>query len=332
MNGKEVIIDLTLMSQVVDNYDPAYHEAQLAIGHEDEGPSKGRVERLYIEDRVLKGDLAGVQPLMALGMVDGGPYPRRSAELYGNLDGRGPYLKNLSLLGVSPPAIKGLSKVAPTQVIMPQPRANVTETPAFAMSEGDGGDIYTFTYKGMKEVSMPDNNDEILHLKEAQLAKDAEIAKLQEQLKNTVGENVALAEAKKRYEGEIKLAETKAATATYLSELKTAKRCTPGMEPSLSELLTVAAFAEPVKIGDKTYNLGEMVKAVMGAMPEVLPTEGQHKPDEADKTKPHPGEVALSEAEIATAKAIYPEGSAEYTKHIELMKQFKLKEGQNDRN
>ena len=40
-----------------------------------------------------------------------GRFRNRSVSLYGDLDGRGPYLRHVGLLGATPPAVKGMAPI-----------------------------------------------------------------------------------------------------------------------------------------------------------------------------------------------------------------------------
>jgi hypothetical protein len=106
-NGRSVSFTEDSLQLIADNYDPAYHCAVLNLDHNESGPAQGFVSDLAWDGAHLLADISGVPPELtqALGA---GRYPFRSAEVYADLDGRGPYLRAVALLGARPPAVKGL--------------------------------------------------------------------------------------------------------------------------------------------------------------------------------------------------------------------------------
>jgi hypothetical protein len=105
--GRRVRFTEAGLERLADSYDPAYHCAPVNLEHRDEGPAGGYVAGLAYRGGMLYADLAGVPSELAA-QIDAGRYPFRSAEVYAALDGRGPYLRAVALLGARPPAVKGL--------------------------------------------------------------------------------------------------------------------------------------------------------------------------------------------------------------------------------
>jgi hypothetical protein len=106
-NGNSVSFTDESLQRIADNYDPAYHCAVLNLDHNETGPAQGIVSDLTWDGVHLLADLTGVPPELSQAL-GAGRYPCRSAEVYADLDGRGPYLRAVALLGARPPAVKGL--------------------------------------------------------------------------------------------------------------------------------------------------------------------------------------------------------------------------------
>jgi hypothetical protein len=107
LNGPTIELRSADLAGLAQRYNPQYYCAPLKLGHSDTGPALGRIERLQYDGAYLRADLAAVPEELAAA-IDAGRYPGRSVELYLDLDGRGQYLRALALLGVQPPAVKGL--------------------------------------------------------------------------------------------------------------------------------------------------------------------------------------------------------------------------------
>lgn len=106
-NGTSISFTEDSLRLIADTYDPAYHCAVLNLDHNESGPALGFVSDLAWDGVHLLADLSGVPAELAQA-VGAGRYPFRSAEVYADLDGRGPYLRAVALLGARPPAVKGL--------------------------------------------------------------------------------------------------------------------------------------------------------------------------------------------------------------------------------
>jgi hypothetical protein len=125
-NGQSVSFTDDDLRRIADNYDPAYHTAALNLDHAASGPAQGFIADLVWDGAYLLADIAGVPGELAA-QLGAGRYPYRSAEVYADLDGRGPYLRSLALLGARPPAVKGLP---------PLPQAQGAGTPNEAAAGG----------------------------------------------------------------------------------------------------------------------------------------------------------------------------------------------------
>lgn len=118
--GTVTITETDLASMVAESRDPAVDGVPVKLGHVDprfDGePALGWVRNLRLsgDGSTLIGDLMEVPASLA--DIIGSAYPRRSVEIDWGLptsDGgkRGAVLTGLALLGVTPPAVKGLGDV-----------------------------------------------------------------------------------------------------------------------------------------------------------------------------------------------------------------------------
>jgi len=104
------------LADVVNNYDPALHEAPLTVGHpEGDKPAYGWVAGLSVDGIKLKSDHRAVEPQFAE-MVRAERFSKRSAAFYHPQDPANPtpgkwYLRHVAFLGAQPPAIKGLKPI-----------------------------------------------------------------------------------------------------------------------------------------------------------------------------------------------------------------------------
>lgn len=96
------------LAELARKYDTAYSEAPVVIGHPAlNGPAYGWVKGLSVSGDRLLADLDLVPEFVEV--VRRGLFKKRSASIYHDLDGKGPYLRHVGFLGANPPAIKGLA-------------------------------------------------------------------------------------------------------------------------------------------------------------------------------------------------------------------------------
>lgn len=116
--GNTHTITEAMLADTVAAYDPALHEAPHTVGHPEHNlPAYGWVERLAVDNGVLK-IVANkqVEPQFAE-MVEAGRFKKRSASFYKPEDPGNPkpgvwYPRHVAWLGAQPPAVKGLKDVA----------------------------------------------------------------------------------------------------------------------------------------------------------------------------------------------------------------------------
>ncbi|KMK50608.1 peptidase [[Actinobacillus] muris] len=110
-----VLIDITpeQLQQAVDNYDPAFHEAPVVIGHpKDNHPAYAWVKRLALNGEVLQAEFDQIDPAFAE-LVEAGRFKKVSASFYLPDSPNNPKqgvlsLRHVGFLGAVPPAVKGL--------------------------------------------------------------------------------------------------------------------------------------------------------------------------------------------------------------------------------
>ncbi len=107
MQGRPVRFSEQQLREIAANYDPQYHLATVNLDHSDSGPALGRITALRFARGHLWADIAGLPQWLATQLAEG-RWPARSAEVWRELDGRGPYLRGLAFLGARAPAVRGL--------------------------------------------------------------------------------------------------------------------------------------------------------------------------------------------------------------------------------
>jgi len=98
------------VQQIAENYDPSFLEAPITFDHGFGGPAYGWIRELKAEGGRLLATFKDVTDSLKM-MSATKQYKRHSVEIYNDLDGKGPYLKALSMLGASTPAVKGMEPI-----------------------------------------------------------------------------------------------------------------------------------------------------------------------------------------------------------------------------
>ena len=295
--GRPVEFSAEDLERLARGYDPAYHAAPLTLGHGDEGPSRGRITSLSWDGEYLRADLAGVPPELAA-ELDAGRYPGRSAEVYADLDGRGPYLRALALLGARPPAVKGLPPL-PRRV---ETRAAIAcGSPAARPSE-----IQTYVSHGV--LHTPKHAARIFTLSSEVAMSEfhkngspaAETSQLAEENQRLSEENRQLRQEKLRRE-----------VVHYLGELRRTGRLTPAMEYAGLEEALVAASEQEIQVtfpDGCQVPLSTVLRAILEALPVAL-ARGEYAPQGAAAPELSADELriaaqlGLSAEEFASIKA-----------------------------
>lgn len=105
-NGMTVNITQEHLDRIIRQYNPAWHEAPVVIGHpEYNAPAFGWVEALKREGNVLFAKLKDLVPEF-LEMVEKGLFKKRSISLYPDFS-----IRHVGFLGAMPPAVKGLANI-----------------------------------------------------------------------------------------------------------------------------------------------------------------------------------------------------------------------------
>lgn len=114
-HGNEFDITVDNLQQVVDSYNPAYHEAPIVIGHPKMNtPAYAWVESVSLDGDVLKANLKQIDPEFNE-LVKSGKYKKVSASFYTPDSPSNPVkgawsLRHVGFLGAMPPAVKGLKE------------------------------------------------------------------------------------------------------------------------------------------------------------------------------------------------------------------------------
>lgn len=98
------------VQQIAENYDPSFLEAPITFDHGWGGPAYGWIQELKAEGGRLLATFKDVTDSLKM-FTATKQYKRHSVEIYNDLDGKGPYLKALSMLGASTPAVKGMEPI-----------------------------------------------------------------------------------------------------------------------------------------------------------------------------------------------------------------------------
>ncbi|HPN94474.1 MAG: hypothetical protein BWY28_02635 [bacterium ADurb.Bin236] len=100
------------LDMVVKNYDPAYGEAPLTIGHpKSDSPAFGWVEELRRAGDYLQARFRDVDSHFREWWNDR-KANKLSSAFYNDLEGKGPYLRHVGALGGMPPGVKGLPQAS----------------------------------------------------------------------------------------------------------------------------------------------------------------------------------------------------------------------------
>lgn len=315
MDGRKVELSASLLGDIVQNYDPTLHEAKLVKGHTKRDDSDregfGRITGLRMEGQRVLADFSDMSPDTALAISKRGMWDNRSAEITLDLDGKGPYLKNVSLLSARAPAIKGMARIEPNQIV-----------PIAAFSEPEGTATYSYYFE---EVDMPneptpsaaeialseDNKQKDIALAEAN-AKIAALSAKADKVEHL--ETIALAS---------QAALAKADAKEFISQYP--RRIVPAVRDIALACLCPDPTGE-ICLSEsgsiRKVSSAEAFKAFIAALPDFGPAlntaagDGFTPPDPDFATQPNAEELAF-------AARVYPVGTEAYNKHIEQIKKDK---------
>lgn len=289
-NGVKIALDSGELERIAANFDPGYLVPTVNIDHRDCGPALGWVEGLSWDGEFLRADIAGVPQSLA-GQIDAGAYPGRSAEIYTDLDGRGPSLRAVALLGAQPPAVKGLPP----------------------MQRWPGTDSTCCPGPGHGCFAKPDQ------LTDKPAGQQLSVAILSEVLMDHTTQNppaetaVALAEENRRLLSEnrrLMQVEQQREVSAFIGELRAAGKVTPALEQAGLEQVLLAACEQPLVIQlaeDRSEPLGEALKRIFSALP---PSVSFGELESADGV-PEPGGLSADERHIAAQLGLTEQEYAE---------------------
>lgn len=263
------------LQAVADNYDPAYHTAALNLDHAESGPAHGFISDLVWDGTYLRADLAGVPPELAQQLA-AGRYPYRSAEVYADLDGRGPYLRALALLGARPPAVKGLPPLPQAQpaaqhsgadaagpcaapasrmpriltIFMEAPMPRIAPPPAQAAPAPDPA-VHPASQAGVSAPAAPASQETI---------------RLAEEHQRLVEDAVRLAEENR----ELKALKRQRDVRFFMAELRGSGRLTPALERAGVEHVLLLAEEQPLALAlpdGRQVSLSTVLRELLRALP-----------------------------------------------------------------
>lgn len=184
--GTVTITETDLASMVAESRDPAVDGVPVKLGHVDprfDGePALGWVRNLRLsgDGSTLIGDLMEVPASLA--DIIGSAYPRRSVEIdWGlpNPDGgkRGAVLTGLALLGVTPPAVKGLGDVYRTAASATLTYTLASDTGSIRPDQSFTGDATDQTQEGpMADNETPEQVEDVTEAATEETAETVEEA------------------------------------------------------------------------------------------------------------------------------------------------------------
>jgi hypothetical protein len=312
MSGRQVAITRDMLTAIQANYAPDFHEAKLTKDHQTGGEAVGRISNVRLSGDRLIADFADLSPETAKSMTRRGVWNNRSSEIALNMDGKGPYLKNVSLLSARPPAIKVMARIEPNQIVL-----------IAAFSEPEGTATYTYYFE---EVEMPDNptpSAEIIALSEENKQKDIALAEAQAKIANLTAkadkvdrlEQIVLAS-----QAEIARANAKEFISLY------PRRITPALKDialaclcpdSNGDILLSESDGKTSKVSS-----ADAFKAFITALPDFGPALKTELAAGAASAEQNLSD-GLTADELAFAERLYPKDSALYKSHIENMKKEK---------
>lgn len=257
-NGRKANLTSDYFEKVVQNYDPAYHEAKATPAHYAT-EAIGRIKSVRADADYLYATINVPDKKLAASMLKDGLRNRVSAEFYPDLDGKGAYLRGAALLSGTPPAIKGLPYVHPNQL---QPRFD-----GMAFSESDEGTV-TYTF-GEPDPEPQQESKMAVEATEHVFSEDQVIA-LNEKLDNLTTQLLSERDARLKAEAKNKRTEVE----SFVAKLGT--RVTPAMQRAgLVDVLVYAESltdAEPLTFSEggveKNFSFAEAFKRVLSAIPE----------------------------------------------------------------
>lgn len=251
------------IQMIADNYDPEFLQAAITIDHAKKGPAFGYVDQVKAEGGKLLATFKNVVDDVKTA-VKNKQFQRHSAEIFRDLEGKGPYLKGVSLLGAQVPQVKGLKPI------------EFSEEIAAAESE-------LIEFEEPLEAVQMNQDESVDAVKFAQMKADLnrerrEKANLQRQLTEKDDE---VATFRQKYETQ-EFASKKAGFLSFLDEQIDGGRLAPKQKDQ-----AVALFEEmaPVVSEEAEKNLIELFKEFIKSYPDAMKKlfespEGEETDDE----------------------------------------------------
>lgn len=266
-SGQPAAFSAADLARIAESYDPLYHSAPVNIDHAEHGPALGVVGDLVFDGEHLLADLTNV-PSPVAADLDAGRYPFRSAEIYRDLEGRGPYLRAVALLGARPPAVKGLPPLPARERPKPS-QAGQAPQPARGAALQQGKRKEPQIIHILTEVCMPTNNDESA-VAAAKPAGAETAAPAEPDAVRLAEENRRLAKENRR----LRRGELQRDVDCFLEGLRRRGQLTPAMELAGVEEALLLSEEQPatVELADgRQLSLGSLLREVLSALPVCCP-------------------------------------------------------------
>lgn len=171
--------DEAFLQQLADSYDPTFHEAPNYLAHNDDAATSnlafGWIKRLFVKGDTLLADFANV-PRRFAELVLAGRIKKRSVEIYGDLAGKGPYVRAVAWPLI--PEVKALADVHPTQVFHDDSHFH---TIVFEEKEIDMTDQTTYVTREEMELMLRQVKDDLAD-EQRRRAADMQVAGFCEQM------------------------------------------------------------------------------------------------------------------------------------------------------
>ena len=288
-NGKFTAEDL---HSIAENYDPTFSAAPLVKGHpKTDDEAHGWVQGMrVVTDKIgakLQGLFEGVKDETAE-LMKSGAFRNRSVAIYGDLKGRGLYLRHVGLLGAVPPGVKALEPV----------KFDDGEAKFSAVDFEDDKPVEAKPDDDGKKGKETEGNDDPLTRVEVKTMFEKFAENLSSGMNRILGKagfgksftasgearivggGTEMADTDKKIEAALAKERALSSARNFVEKMKAEKKWIPAFtEAGLDKMLeilaveqTAVAFGEAGK--EKEATTFEMVKTLLGSIPDLVPTKG----------------------------------------------------------
>lgn len=319
-HGNEFDITVDNLQQVVDSYNPAYHEAPIVIGHPKMNtPAYAWVESVSLDGETLKATLKQIDPEFGE-LVKSGKYKKVSASFYTPDSPSNPVkgswsLRHVGFLGAMPPAVKGLK----------EPIFADDETGVADFASWHEVDVFSNLREWIIEKFSKEEADAILpayiikSLQEELIAESmTPVEEVNYQEPNPKGEDVMTDDDKKELEAlraenarlkaeklTAMMQAKQADNASFAEKLITDGKLAPVVKDKALDLLNSALSEDMAKQGNPEFNENDgmvaKVKDFLAALPTVVDmgefAKGSHEGSHRGGLSHHERAIALMKSD-----------------------------------